>query len=121
MKTILPVLSLFALATFSALAQAPPAQAGPGAPGAAQGRGGGRGRGAPVDPAAAARGKEAFGPNCAFCHGADSRGGETGPDLGKSLVIAEDAAGKGLSQFLKTGRPDKGMPAFPNVNEQQAA
>jgi hypothetical protein len=40
------------------------------------------------------RGKEIYSPNCAFCHRADSGGGETGPDLGKSLAIADDTAGK---------------------------
>src|SRR4249920_1084671 len=112
---------LFTLVALSLVAQGPPGAL-PGAPAAPAGRGGGRGRGGPpVDPVAAGRGKDFFGPNCSFCHGADTRGGETGPDLAKSLVIADDTAGKGLAAFLKIGRTDKGMPAFAGVTEAQAA
>src|SRR2546423_11544342 len=51
---------------------------------------GGRGRGGgmnaypqrpPADPAALERGKALYGASCSFCHGADARGGEGGPNL----------------------------------------
>jgi mono/diheme cytochrome c family protein len=60
-----------------------------------------------------------FGPNCGFCHGQDARGAGAGPDLGRSLLMLSDEKGQQLGQFLQTGRPDRGMPAFPNLTEQQ--
>jgi mono/diheme cytochrome c family protein len=73
------------------------------------------------DPAVVTRGREAFGPNCGFCHGPDARGAGAGPDLGRSLLILSDENGQQLGQFLQTGRPDRGMPAFPNLTEEQIA
>lgn len=70
----------------------------------------GGGRGAQVDPAAVARGQQAFGQNCGFCHGADAKGGaEGGPDLTRSQIVTGAAQ---FGEFLKVGRPDKKMPAF---------
>ena len=71
------------------------------------------------DEAVVNRGREAFRPNCGFCHGPDARGTGAGPDLGRSLLILSDEKGQQLGQFLQTGRPDRGMPAFPNLTEQQ--
>ncbi len=65
------------------------------------------------------RGRELFGPNCGFCHGPDARGTGAAPDLGRSLLILSDENGQQLGQFLQNGRPDRGMPAFPNLTEQQ--
>ena len=43
----------------------------------------------PGDPAAIERGKALYGVNCQFCHGADTRGGDSGPSLLRSgLVLA---------------------------------
>ena len=116
MKTTL----LLVMTALCAWAQNGPVPAG--ASGVAGRGGGGRGRGGPpVDPVAAARGKDVFGPSCAACHGLDSRGGMSGPDLGHSTVITEDSTGQSLAKFLKTGRPQNGMLAFPGVTDAQAS
>jgi cytochrome c oxidase cbb3-type subunit 3 len=61
----------------------------------------------------AARGQQAFGQHCAFCHGADARGGaQGGSDLLQSPIVLEDEGGKGLGRFLAVGRPEKNMPKF---------
>ncbi len=49
---------------------------------------------------------------CGFCHGRDAAGGETGPDLTRSALVAQDARGDKIGPLLKTGRPDRGMPSF---------
>jgi len=49
---------------------------------------------------------------CGFCHGANARGGSSGPDLTRSQLVQEDDSGKQLGPFLRVGRPDRGMPAF---------
>jgi len=58
------------------------------------------------------RGKAAFVATCGFCHGSNARGGESGPDLLRSVVVLDDEGGKELGEFLRTGRPGSGMPAF---------
>jgi mono/diheme cytochrome c family protein len=73
-----------------------------------------------IDSAAVARGNQVYRPNCGFCHGLGARGA-AGPDLARSLVILEDKGGKALSAFLKSGRPDLGMPAFPGLSPEQSA
>ena len=63
-------------AVLSVAAQQPPAQGG---------RGGGAAAAFPKRPAADAavleRGKALYSVNCQFCHGGDTRGGDTGPSL----------------------------------------
>jgi cytochrome c oxidase cbb3-type subunit III len=49
---------------------------------------------------------------CGFCHGRDAAGGETGPDLTRSALVAQDTRGDKIGPLLKTGRPDRGMPSF---------
>ena len=71
------------------------------------------------DQAAVERGKSTFFVNCGFCHGANARGGDGGPDLIRSVLVLDDEEGKQIGAFLKVGRPDKGMQAFPNLTEQQ--
>jgi len=66
----------------------------------------------PVDPAAAERGRALAGQECGFCHGANARGGSSGPDLTRSVLVMEDENGAQLGEFLRVGRPDRGMPAF---------
>jgi len=73
-----------------------------------------------VDPAAVERGNQVYRPNCGFCHGIDARGA-AGPDLARSLVVLDDVGGKDLGLFLKSGRPDAGMPAFSGLTPDQAA
>ena len=126
-------LSVTALLVAMAGAQTPPSPAAPSAqaPVTAQGPGGGRGRGAGAPPAAGrgrgrtfdeaaiARAKTVFEPQCGFCHGTDARGRAGGPDLARSLVVLADTGGKELAGFLRAGRPERGMPAFPNLTEQE--
>ncbi len=47
---------------------------------------------------------------CGFCHGRDAMGGETGPDLTRSLLVAEDVRGDKIIPLVHTGRVEKGMP-----------
>lgn len=69
---------------------------------------------------AVTRGNQVYRPNCGFCHGLDARGA-AGPDLARSLVVLQDTDGKALAAFLKTGRPDSGMPAFAGLSTEQSA
>ena len=57
-------------------------------------------------------GRGRFASQCGFCHGRDTQGGESGPDLTRSSLVAEDVRGDKLAPFLRAGKPDKGMPAF---------
>ncbi len=57
-------------------------------------------------------GRGFFGAQCGFCHGRDAAGGESGPDLTRSLVTAEDDGGDKIGAIVRSGRVDKGMPAF---------
>src|SRR5262245_28654706 len=57
-------------------------------------------------------GQKIFSAQCGFCHGRDAMGGESGPDLTRSAVVAEDVRGDKLGPMLRAGRVDKGMPAF---------
>lgn len=56
------------------------------------------------------RGQGLFTATCGFCHGRDTMGGETGPDLTRSALVAEDVRGDKIAPVIKNGRPDKGMP-----------
>src|SRR5215472_9361567 len=61
------------------------------------------------------RGGKIFAEQCASCHGANARGGKntkTDVDLLRSDYVLMDHGGRAFSDFLKTGRPDKGMPKF---------
>jgi cytochrome c oxidase cbb3-type subunit III len=65
---------------------------------------------APGDPEAIARGRTAYGVACAFCHGSDARGGETGPNLLRSQLVLNDKDGELIAPIVQNGRPEKGMP-----------
>ena len=65
-------------------------------------------------------GKELFQQNCAFCHGPDAGGGESGPDLTRSKVVTADADGDKIGPVVRNGRPDKGMPPF-DFSDQEIA
>jgi len=60
----------------------------------------------------AAAGSALFLQNCAFCHGRDAMGGETGPDLTQSKLVLEDKDGSKISAVVHEGRIEKKMPAF---------
>lgn len=57
-------------------------------------------------------GQTVFLQTCASCHGRDAGGGEFGPDLTRSTVVAEDVRGDKIGQVVRNGRADKGMPQF---------
>ena len=57
-------------------------------------------------------GQTTFAARCGFCHGRDTAGGESGPDLTRSTLVAEDVRGDKLAALIRSGRPDRGMPAF---------
>ena len=65
-------------------------------------------------------GKSLFAAQCAFCHGRDAGGGESGPDLMASTLVEQDVRGDKIGPVVRNGRPGK-MPAFGNVDEQQLA
>jgi mono/diheme cytochrome c family protein len=69
---------------------------------------------------AAAAGGSLFQQNCAFCHGRDAGGGETGPDLTRSKLVTSDVAGDKIGDVVLHGRTEKGMPAFQFSSEQIA-
>jgi len=73
-----------------------------------------------VDPEAAACGKPVFVSQCGFCHGSNARGGANGPDLTRSILVQEDDNGKQLGEFVRAGRPDRGMPKF-DLGDAQVA
>ena len=76
------------------------------------------GLGAVPDKVAAERAAPLYAQNCAFCHGQAARGA-TGPSLITSDLVLDDDHGEHLAPFLKKGRPEKGMPAFANMSDQQ--
>jgi Cytochrome c, mono- and diheme variants len=71
-------------------------------------------------PALVEQGQSLFLQHCAFCHGRDAAGGETGPDLTRSTVVAGDVNGDKIGSVVRNGRPEKGMPAF-NLPDPQIA
>jgi len=90
-----------------------------------RGRIGGAGIGAypqrtPEDLAAVERGKATYSTNCAFCHGADTRGGDGGPSLLRSSLVLDDQKGELVGPVIRSGRPDRGMPAFALTAEQMS-
>ena len=72
----------------------------------------------PGDPAAIERGKALYGVNCQFCHGADTRGGDSGPSLLRSSIVLDDQQGELIAAVIQNGRPDRGMPKFAFSREQ---
>jgi len=76
------------------------------------------GLGREPDTKAAADGAKLFGPTCGFCHGANARGG-VGPDLLRSSAVLDDDQGEVVGPIIRKGFPDKGMPAFPTLSEEQ--
>ena len=71
-------------------------------------------------PALIESGSALFRKDCSFCHGRDADGGETGPDLTRSKLVATDVGGNKIGAVVRSGRPEKGMPHF-DVTAQQIA
>jgi len=65
-------------------------------------------------------GETRFVEQCAFCHGRDAGGGEDGPDLTRSKVVAEDRGGDQIGPVVRNGRPEKGMPRFTESDRELA-
>jgi cytochrome c oxidase cbb3-type subunit 3 len=65
-------------------------------------------------------GERRFSSQCGFCHGRDAAGGESGPDLTRSTLVAADTRGDKIAPLLHAGRPEQGMPAF-NLSEPEVA
>jgi mono/diheme cytochrome c family protein len=61
-----------------------------------------------------------FHENCAFCHGRDAMGGETGPDLTQSKLVLSDRTGEKVAAVVRLGRPETKMPGF-NFSSQEMA
>jgi cytochrome c oxidase cbb3-type subunit III len=74
----------------------------------------------PDDPAAIERGRALYSVNCAFCHGADTRGGDSGPSLLRSGLVLDDQHGELMAPVIQSGRPDRGMPKFAFTADQIA-
>lgn len=75
--------------------------------------------GAPPNPDSVKRGQALFVPNCGFCHGSNAGGGNSGPNLVRSVVVLHDkGTGKEITPVIRNGRPAKGMPAFSFTDAQ---
>ena len=68
-----------------------------------------------------AAGRKIFAAQCGFCHGRDAMGGESGPDLTRATLVAEDVRGDKLGPVIRTGRVDRGMPAFDLTDDEMMA
>jgi cytochrome c oxidase cbb3-type subunit 3 len=65
-----------------------------------------------ASPAQIENGQALFVQHCAFCHGKEADGGETGPDLTRSRLVRADVRGNLIGEVIRNGRPEKGMPPF---------
>ena len=72
----------------------------------------------PGNPAAIERGKALYSVNCQFCHGADTRGGDSGPSLLRAGTVLDDQHGELMAPVVRGGRP--GMPKFTLTDAQIA-
>jgi cytochrome c oxidase cbb3-type subunit III len=73
------------------------------------------GLGPAPDQAAAKKGEPLYKQNCGTCHGETARGAQ-GPNLVRSVVVLHDEKGEEIGPVVKNGRPQAGMPAFPNLS-----
>jgi cytochrome c oxidase cbb3-type subunit 3 len=65
-------------------------------------------------------GQTLFAAQCGFCHGREATGGQTGPDLTESALVAADVRGDKIGVLVRNGRPEKGMPPF-SLSDQDLA
>ena len=73
-----------------------------------------------ADPAAIERGKALYSVNGQSCHGADTRGGDSGPSLLRSGIVLDDQHGELMAPVIQNGRTDRGMPKFAFSNARSA-
>ncbi len=71
-----------------------------------------------LDQAAVERGKTVFEAQCSFCHGVNAKGGDSGPDLIRSVTVLDDEKADKIGPVILNGRPGKGMPKFPLKSDQ---
>src|SRR5579863_846015 len=64
-------------------------------------------------------GESLFVQQCAFCHGRDTGGGEDGPDLTRSKLVADDVNGSQIGPVVRNGRNN--MPRFAITDQELAA
>jgi cytochrome c oxidase cbb3-type subunit III len=77
------------------------------------------GLGKAPDPEAVNRGQALFIASCGFCHGSNANGGNSGPDLVRSVLTLHDAGtGSQIGPVILNGRPEKGMPKFAFTDAQ---
>ena len=125
---MLRILVLCAVLVYAASAVS--AQRGRGA-GAAPGAPQGRGQSSPASqrppqtatpqqypPEQVEAGRTRFGAQCGFCHGRDAGGGEGGPDLTRSALVAADVRGDRIGPVVRSGRNT--MPPF-NLSDTDLA
>jgi len=67
------------------------------------------------DAVAAKKGEPLYQQNCATCHGENARGSQ-GPNLVRSVVVLHDEKDEEIGPIIKSGRPQAGMPAFPQLS-----
>jgi mono/diheme cytochrome c family protein len=73
----------------------------------------------PVPPQEAVdRGEKIYVANCGFCHGSRATGGESGPDLVRSVVALRDEGGELIGPIIRKGVPEKGMPPQDLTDDQ---
>ena len=63
-------------------------------------------------------GESTFVQHCAFCHGRDTGGGESGPDLTRSKVVTDDLDGSQIGPVVRNGRNN--MPRFTMTDQEIA-
>src|SRR5436190_14529917 len=63
-------------------------------------------------------GETLFVQHCAFCHGRDTGGGESGPDLTRSKLVADDVDGSQIGPVVRNGRNN--MPRITVTDEELA-
>jgi cytochrome c oxidase cbb3-type subunit III len=70
------------------------------------------------DAATLERGKTAFVSTCGGCHGSNAKGGESGPDLIRSVQVIDDENGNLIGPIVRGGRQAQGMPKFDMTQAQ---
>lgn len=62
-------------------------------------------------------GERDFTAQCGFCHGRDAAGGEGGPDLTRSELVAQDLRGDKIAPLIRSGRG--AMPAISDLSDAE--